>query len=91
MSYNTRIREGYKNMNNTMKITDINTVLNNLEKDECPYCHEPLTPFLSGTEKKLGCDNCELEITKTDYLNAIYNIVHGYNNEKLHFKPLTAF
>jgi len=90
MSYNRRIEVGYE-MNNTVKISEIKIILDNFENKECPYCHESGTPYLNGSESKIGCDNCEIEIQLVDYIHAINRIVMGWDKNQPKFKKITSF
>lgn len=81
-------------MNSNKKIEEIEIILDYYKKKICPYCGEDLVPFLSGAEKKLGCDNNHesLEIHEIDYLSIIGNIVK-YSTPSIDgkFKLITEF
>ncbi|MCP4651660.1 MAG: hypothetical protein GY853_16485 [PVC group bacterium] len=91
MGYNRKIEEGYKQMNSMMKLTDIKIILMCKEENKCPYCSKKLSPYAVGGEKKLGCNFCQLDIDISDYLNAVYNKVHGFTNEKIRYKSLDDY
>ena len=81
-------------MNNNKKIEEIVKIVDYYHKKICPYCGEPLVPFLSGIKKKLGCDNEHesIEVHPIDYLHVISNILKfSVPTVKHMFKSLTEF